>query len=54
MINFSILIIEATLAMIDIKPIQIIILAQFANGLLLPIVAGFLLHAMDHKKLLIK
>jgi len=52
MISFSILIIGATLAMMDIKPIQIIILAQFANGLLLPIIAGFLLYAMNHKKLL--
>lgn len=52
MISFSILVIGATLAMMDIKPIQIIILAQFANGLLLPIIAGFLLYAMNHKKLL--
>jgi manganese transport protein len=52
MISFSILIFGAAFSMADIKPIQIIVLAQFANGLLLPIIAGFLLYAMNHKKLL--
>ncbi len=52
MISFSILILGAFFAMSGIKPITVIILAQFANGLLLPIIAGFLLYAMNHKKLL--
>jgi Mn2+/Fe2+ NRAMP family transporter len=51
-ISLSVLFIGATLAMTGIKPIEIIVLAQFANGLLLPIVASFLLYAMNHKKLL--
>ena len=35
-----------------IKPIQIILFAQFANGLLLPIIAVFLLYAANRKTLL--
>jgi len=51
-ISLSIIFIGATLAMTGIKPIEIILLAQFSNGLLLPVVASFLLYAMNHKKLL--
>lgn len=51
-ISLSIIFIGATLSMTGIKPIEIIVLAQFANGLLLPVVASFLLYAMNHKKLL--
>ncbi|MCV6605740.1 MAG: divalent metal cation transporter, partial [Porticoccaceae bacterium] len=51
-IAISVLLIGAALALTGIKPIKIILLAQFANGLLLPIVAGFLLYAMNRKKLL--
>ena len=51
-ISLSVLIIGAGFALADIKPIKIILLAQFANGLLLPIVTGFLLFAMNHKDLL--
>jgi Mn2+/Fe2+ NRAMP family transporter len=51
-ISLSIIVIGATLAMTGIKPIEIILLAQFSNGLLLPVVASFLLYAMNHKKLL--
>lgn len=51
-VSLSIVLAGAILAMTNIKPIEIILLAQFANGLLLPIVASFLLYAMNHKKLL--
>ena len=52
LISLSVLIIGAVLAMADIKPITIILLAQFANGLLLPIIAAFLLYAMNRKSML--
>ena len=40
----------AATALTGIRPIRIILLAQFANGLLLPIIAGFLLFAMNQTK----
>ncbi len=40
------------IALTGIKPIQIILAAQFANGLLLPIIAAFLLFAMNRKDML--
>jgi len=52
LVSISILVVGASLAMTNVKPIEIILLAQFANGLLLPVIAGFLLYAMNHKKLL--
>lgn len=52
LISISIIVVGASLAMTNIKPVEIILLAQFANGLLLPVIAGFLLYAMNHKKLL--
>jgi NRAMP (natural resistance-associated macrophage protein)-like metal ion transporter len=52
LISLSIILVGASLAMTGIKPIDIIVLAQFANGLLLPVIASFLLYAMNHKKLL--
>jgi NRAMP (natural resistance-associated macrophage protein)-like metal ion transporter len=51
-VSLSVILVGATFAMADIKPIEIILLAQLANGLLLPIIASFLLYAMNHKKLL--
>ena len=51
-ISVSILVIGAGLALLGIKPIKLILLAQFANGLLLPIVACFLLFAMNRKNIL--
>lgn len=48
----SIIVIGAVLALTGIKPVNLILLAQFANGLLLPIIAGFLLYAMNNKQLL--
>lgn len=52
LISLSIILVGAGLAMTGIKPIEVIVLAQFANGLLLPVIASFLLYAMNHKKLL--
>jgi manganese transport protein len=51
-ISMSIILIGACLALAGVKPVQVIILAQFANGLLLPIIAVFLLYAMNNKNLL--
>ena len=42
----------ASLAITGIKPLTIILLAQFANGLLLPVVVGFLLVVMNKRKFL--
>lgn len=52
LISLIVIIAGAGIALTGIKPIQIILTAQFANGLLLPIIAGFLLFAMNQKKLL--
>ncbi|MGK0292318.1 MAG: manganese transport protein [Porticoccaceae bacterium] len=51
-IGVSVLVVGAGLALLGIKPIKLILLAQFANGLLLPIVACFLLFAMNRKNVL--
>jgi len=51
-VSVSILLIGSALALTGIKPIKLILLAQFANGLLLPIVACFLLYALNRKKVL--
>ncbi|TMP32622.1 manganese transporter [Pseudoalteromonas rubra] len=52
LISVTIIVIGAVLSMANIKPIEIILLAQFANGLLLPIIAGFLLYVMNNKRML--
>lgn len=52
MIALSVIVIGAGLALTGVKPITIILSAQFANGLLLPIIATFLLVAMNRKDLL--
>lgn len=51
-ISLSVLLIGAVFALSGIRPVQIILAAQFANGLLLPIVAAFLLFAMNQKQLM--
>ena len=48
----SIVVIGATLSLAGIKPLKLIVLAQFANGLLLPIVACFLLYAANRSAVL--
>lgn len=47
-----ILLLGVLLASIGIKPIEIIKFAQIANGLLLPVIAGFLLWIMNRKAVL--
>jgi Mn2+/Fe2+ NRAMP family transporter len=51
-ISISVLVFGMMAAMTGIKPINIIVGAQFANGLLLPIIAAFLLFAMNQKAIL--
>lgn len=51
-ISVSVLVVGAGLALLGIKPVKLILLAQFANGLLLPIVACFLLFAMNRQNVL--
>jgi manganese transport protein len=48
----SVVIIGAIISLSGIKPISLILIAQYANGLLLPIVAAFLLFVMNKKDLL--
>lgn len=52
LIGLSVIIIGTALALTGIKPLTIIVAAQFANGLLLPVIAVFLLYAMNQKRLL--
>jgi len=51
-IALSVLVIGAGLSLAGIKPVEVILAAQFANGLMLPILAGFLLYAMNQRDLL--
>lgn len=51
-IALGILIIGVTLSLSGLRPVSIILFAQVANGMLLPIVASFLLIAMNRKELL--
>jgi len=50
LIALSVIFSGASFALTGIKPINIILTAQFANGLLLPIIAMFLLVVMNQKK----
>jgi len=52
LVALSVLLIGATISLTGIRPLEVIILAQFANGMLLPIAAGFLLYAMNQRALL--
>lgn len=51
-VALSVLFFGAAFALSGVKPITIILLAQFANGLLLPIAAAFLIFTMNDKQLL--
>ena len=51
-IALSVLVFGAGFALSGVEPIEIIVTAQFANGLLLPVVVGFLLYAMNDRRLL--
>ncbi|MEM9619784.1 MAG: Nramp family divalent metal transporter [Pseudomonadota bacterium] len=48
----TVLTVGAVVAITGVSPVEIILLAQFANGLLLPIIAAFLLFAANRKSLL--
>ncbi|QUL39283.1 Nramp family divalent metal transporter [Erythrobacter sp. JK5] len=52
MVALSVIAIGAGLALTGIRPVTIILSAQFANGLLLPVVAAFLLFAMNQTQIL--
>ncbi len=51
-VALSVLLIGCLFALSGVQPITIILSAQFANGLLLPIIAGFLLYTMNDRRLL--
>ena len=46
----SIIVIGCAISLLGIKPIKLIVIAQFANGLLLPIVACFLLYVVNQSR----
>ncbi|GMN03023.1 Nramp family divalent metal transporter [Erythrobacter sp. MTPC3] len=52
MICLSVIVIGAGLSLTGIRPIEIIVTAQFANGLLLPVIAAFLLYVVNRKSVL--
>lgn len=47
-----VVVIGAAISLSGIRPISMILIAQYANGLLLPIMAAFLLYVMNRKSLL--
>jgi len=51
-VALSVVAIGVLFATSGLQPIRIIVIAQFANGLLLPIVTGFLLYTMNSRALL--
>ncbi len=51
-VALSVIVVGAILSLTGIRPLTIIVSAQFANGLLLPIVATFLLYAMNQERIL--
>jgi len=52
LVAISVIVIGAGLALTGIRPVTIILSAQFANGILLPVVAIFLLYAMNQRSVL--
>ncbi len=50
--SLAVVAIGAGVALLDLKPVSLILIAQFANGLLLPVIAVFLLFVMNRKSLL--
>ena len=51
-VALSVIVVGAVLSLTGIRPVNVILAAQFANGLLLPVIAIFLLYAMNQKDLL--
>jgi manganese transport protein len=52
LVAISVIVVGAMLALAGIRPIEVIVIAQVANGLLLPIIAAFLLYAVNRARLL--
>lgn len=48
----TVVVIGAGISLLGIRPVQLILIAQYANGMLLPIIAVFLLWVMNRKSLL--
>ncbi|MBI1393768.1 MAG: divalent metal cation transporter [Alphaproteobacteria bacterium] len=44
------LLVGTFVALLDLRPVSLILVAQYANGLLLPVVAGFLVFAMNDRQ----
>jgi len=51
-VALAVVIFGGVVGMLNIKPVTLILIAQYANGLLLPIIAIFLLLVMNRKSLL--
>ena len=47
-----VIMVGASISLLGIRPVELILIAQYANGLLLPIIAAFLLWVMNRKDLL--
>ncbi|WP_428407547.1 Nramp family divalent metal transporter [Hyphococcus sp.] len=52
MVAGAVLLIGAIVAMTGARPVEVILFAQIANGILLPVIAVFLLYAANNRKLL--
>ncbi|WP_306251341.1 Nramp family divalent metal transporter [Parvularcula sp. IMCC14364] len=52
LVALSVLIVGTVVALSGIRPVAVILFAQLANGLLLPIIAVFLLYAMNQRTIL--
>jgi manganese transport protein len=52
MIALAVLLIGTAIALLGVRPISVILFAQVANGLILPVIATFLLVAMNRRSLL--
>lgn len=51
-VAFSVVVIGTAIALSGVQPVKIILSAQFANGILLPVIAAFLLYAMNQRAIL--
>jgi Mn2+/Fe2+ NRAMP family transporter len=47
-----VILVGASISLLGIRPVELILIAQYANGLLLPVIAAFLLWVMNQKDLL--
>ncbi len=51
-VALAVVVVGGVIGMLDVKPVVLILIAQYANGLLLPIIAVFLIVVMNRKSLL--